>query len=783
MPGSPLVDTHQTLLADRLTSADEQVTEPAPGISIARSARPVSPRLRVIERKLMLPRAHPGALRRARLFERLDHLDGAALTVLDAGVGYGKTTLLRSWCTERPEPVLWMTLDRSDDDPVRLWTHLATAVDRLGPGLGHRALELLAQGTQVELAVDELMNGLIAYDRPATIVLDDLDSVRSEASLRSIEHAIHRLPATVRLLVASRSDPAISLARLRASRALQEIRASDLAFTVDETRELLARERITLSGESLELLAERTEGWPAGLYLAALWLRGLEDPDEGVRSFAGNARHVGDYLTDEVLTALDPSTTDFLLRTSVLDRFTPEMCDAVLGREDAATVLTELVRSNMFLVALDTRGEWYRYHHLFGELLRLDVGRADASELRLRAMAWCRARGRVEDALEYAAAAEDAEQVAELLVTNGRELVWGGRTGQFLDWLRWLPPELLMENPSLPAAGAVAASLLGAPELEVERLLAVADRARRERPELWSSYAQAIVEVTRANGMARGDVPAAVDHARRAAAAARAGAEVLTVAVLAALSQALFFAGDLDQARRVALRAAERPDAPEVPDGYIGSLGLLALIDAEQGRIESAQAWARQAISFARERFQADSWIASFAHLGLAQACRATGRLDEAEREAVRGERLRRSPQPTVGHAHALLVLAQTRVARSRMARATNDLERAKRSIAGFADPGRLPAIAAGVEQDLALARSAEKSHLVEEPSAAQLAVLQCLAGGRSRREIGERLYISLNTVKTHTRELYRKLGASSRADAVARAEALGLLERAKSPG
>src|SRR6185312_14842018 len=145
---------------------------------------------------------------------------------------------------------------------------------------------------------------------------------------------------------------------------------------------------------------------------------------------------------------------------------------------------------------------------------------------------------------------------------------------------------------------------------------------------------EAMVEVTRANGLARGDVTAAVEHARRAVAAAEAGGDALTVAVLAALSQALFFAGDLDQARCAALQAAERPDAPEVPDGYVGSLGLLALIDAEQGRLESAQAWARQAISFARERFQADSWIASLAHLGLAQACRATGRLDEAEREA-----------------------------------------------------------------------------------------------------------------------------------------------------
>ena len=203
-----------------------------------------------------------------------------------------------------------------------------------------------------------------------------------------------------------------------------------------------------------------------------------------------------------------------------------------------------------------------------------------------------------------------------------------------------------MQRPSLPARGAVAASLLGAPEVEVERLLTVAERARRERPELWSPSTEAIAEVTRANGLSRGDVGAAVGHGRRAVAAARQGADVLAVGVLAALSQALYFAGDLDQARRLTLEAAERPDGPTFPEGHVVTLGLLALIDAEQGRSENAQAWAHQANSFARQRFQADSWVASLAHLGLALASIAAGRLDEAEREALRGEAcdVRRSP-------------------------------------------------------------------------------------------------------------------------------------------
>ncbi|MGZ4345404.1 MAG: LuxR C-terminal-related transcriptional regulator, partial [Solirubrobacteraceae bacterium] len=453
----------------------------------------------VIEAKIALPRVQPGMLRRSRLLEIVDGHGGAALTVVNAPVGYGKTTFLRLWCIERSEAVIWMTLDAADDDPVRLWMHLATAVERLGEGLGRRALMCLGvRGAPVETAVDELMNGLVAYGRPVAIVLDDLHAVASERSLRSIAHAIERLPGNARLLAATRSDPEIGVARLRARGALMEIRARELAFTVDEAREVIVREGIALSGESVELLVARTEGWPGGLYLAALWLRDLEDPDEGVRAFAGSARHVADYLTDEVLTALAPQVRDFLLRTSVLGRFTPELCNAVLGREDSAAVLAELAHSNMFLVSLDAHGEWYRYHHLFGELLQLELGREDAPVLRRRAAAWCRTHGFVEDAIEYAAAAGDAETVAELLVEHHLEFVWGGRVVQFLGWVRWLPSELLLAHPSLPAVAAFAAALLARPEVEIQRLLAVAERARRERPQLWSPYVEAVAEVTRA---------------------------------------------------------------------------------------------------------------------------------------------------------------------------------------------------------------------------------------------------------------------------------------------
>ncbi len=730
----------------------------------------------------MLPRAHPGSVRRQRLLRSLDAGHSAALTLVDAPVGYGKTMLLRSWCAEHAGPVAWITLDEADADPVRLWTYVASSVERVAKGAGRPALKRLAvPGTPVELAVDQLLNALHSHAQPLAIVLDDLHLLGSEPSYRLVEHAVERLPQNVRVLAATRSDPPIRLARLRARSGLAEIRARELAFTVDEARELLVRrEAIELDDEHLERLVARTEGWPAGLYLAALWLRELADPREGVGAFAGGHRQVADYLAGEVLDSLPPDTKDFLIRTSVLGRFTPELCDAVLDRRDSATVLAGLERSNVFIVALAGRGDWYRYHHLFADLLRLELAQTrliEPAELHQRAARWYRARGLVEDAIEHAIAAGDDRTVAEVLVENQVALFQTGRVGLFLRWIRRLPADLLIEHPSLPAFGVLAAGQLGRPAVELQQLLTLAARARRERPESWAPLYEALVEVTRVVFI-QGDVGAAVAYAHRAVRAAQADvSNTFAVAALASLSNAFFFAGDLRQARTVALEAVERPEARERPGGYVAALGLLAAIDAEDGRPAGAEAWARQAIGYAQETGQEDLWPVALAHLGLASALAATGRLPEAEREARRGEQLRRTPQPTAAHAHALLVLAEIRAARSQLTRAAGDLERARAMIHELPDPGRLPALAVTVERTLNSVPAGPPQSLIEEPSQGELAVLRCLASDLSQREIGAQLYLSVNTVKSHTRELYRKLGVHSRSAAVTRAATLGLLD------
>ena len=734
----------------------------------------------LIETKLLPPRVRPNILVRTRLERLLDASASAALTLVDAPVGSGKTMLVQSWCANQSGAVAWVSLDAADDDPARLWTYLATAIDRVRPGLGRTALRRLrTSGGSITAAIDELVNALTGYAAPVAIVLDDLHALSSEECFGSLEYAVERLPSNARLIATTRVDPPVGLARLRARGTLAEIRSRELAFTVEEARAFLVdAEGMALADVDVEQLVERTEGWPAGLYLAALWLRGLDDPGAGVRDFAGDHRHVAEYLTGEVLDALEPEQRDFLLRSSVLNRFTAELCDHVLERTDSAAMLAEIERSNLFLVALDPRGEWFRYHHLFADLLQLELGdsdRAAAAELRRRAAAWFREHGLIADAFEHAAASGDEEMVADMLFENATALVRSGRAATLLRWTERLSEELLLDRPVISAGGAIAAGLLGRHAAERRRLLALAERSRNERPERWSPLAEAAYWFVR-GGWIDGNVGGAVTSAQKALGVVR-GTET-ELPGIACLAYALFLAGDTAGAREHAERAIAREDAPIRPIGMIEALATLALVEAGDGRANEAESHAREALDVARATGLEDGWMTGLARLALARALEAAGRLPEAEAAAERAERIRHSAEPSVENAQARLALASIRMARGRLSRAAADVAEARSVMAGFVDAGTLPLEADLIERALEEAEAVRVGGAaVEVPSAAELAVLQLLPTGLSQREIGAELFLSLNTVKTHSRELYRKLGVRSREEAVVRAAELGLLD------
>ncbi len=735
--------------------------------------------------KLAAPRQREVMVPRLRIVRDLDAGADAALTLVSAPAGYGKTTAVRAWCACSETALAWVTLDAGDNDPVQLWTYVATAVDRVREGLGRRALQRLrASGMPIEIAVDELMNGIAAFGRDLALVLDDVHTVTDRECLGSIEYAIERLPATARLIVITRADPTLGLARLRARGALVELRASELSFTATEARELLVdRNGLQLQDGDIEVLLKRTEGWPAALYLAALWLRPVSDQHRAVREFGGGHRYVAEYLSHEVLASLNADERSFLLHAAALGRFTAELCDHVLGLSNSAEMLAELEHSNLFVLRLERR-EWFRVHSLFAQFAtaRLAAGEPGAVvEIHRRAARWLRSRGLVVEAMEHAAACDD-ELVAELLSEYHLVLIRNGSARTLLGRVQKLPDECVMEHPELAVAAATAATMIGQLTLERRRLVQLASRAKAERPERFGVYADAVLGMVRAAGIDNG-VSEAVQEGRRATQLAQAGADDVLVAALASLARALYFAGELDEAWAAASRAVEHPDVARRAPGYTFAQSTLALVAADRGQLTSARGHAEKARTIVGRIASCRSWLGANAAVALGAVLAGEGDLAGAEREFAYAERVFRDEVATLHHAWLLVRLAYVRCRRGRLDEADATLRQALDEIGELADSGTVPSLAAEVKRALEQTRrQASGCEILEPPSEAELAVLRLLPTDLSTRQIGAELFLSANTVRSHTRTIYHKLGVHSREDAVARANALGLLGQTQSP-
>ena len=736
------------------------------------------------EAKLAAPRLRPELIRRPRVEQALEAGDGAALTLVAAPAGYGKTTAVRAWCESRNAPVAWVTLDVGDNDPVRLWTYVATAVDRVREGLGRGALHRLrSSGTTVDDAVAELAEGIRAFGRELTVVLDELESVADPDCLASIDHAAEHLPANARLVLIARSDPSLRTARHRVGGMLVELRADDLAFTTDETAELLARRGdVHLDPPELDLLQRRTEGWPAALELATIWLRGLDDAGEVVREFTGDHRFVADFLSQEVIGALPDEVRGVMLRVSVLGLFTAPLCDAVLGRTDSASLLGELERSHLFLNRLE-KGGWYRVHPLFAEFAAFALAAEDpdaAVELHRGAASWLAVHGHPVEAIDHAAAAGDLDLVARLVVAYHLALIRTGHARTVLRWAEELPEAHLLEYPELAVAGATAALMTGGRTVERRRLLRLADSARPDRR---GPYVDAAAAMVRAAAM-DGTADEAVDAGIRAVELAETDADDILIAALAALARARYFVGDLDGAWETALRAIEHPDSARRAPGHSYARATLAHVAVDRGQLAAARVHAEKAKALVSAVGSNRSWLGAGASIALGVVLAAEGRLVDAERELVAAEHFYRDELASPHQVWLLLLLARVRMQRGRLAAATATFHEARDALRELEDGAALARLAAEVEEDIADARDqANGGRLVERPSEAELAVLRLLTTDLSMREIGGKLFLSSNTVRTHTRSIYRKLSVGSRADAVARAEALDLLGGGESSG
>ena len=406
-------------------------------------------------------------LARDHLVERLRAGAGTKVTLVAAPAGYGKTTLLGIWrdAEEARRPVAWLSLDEGDNDPVVLWSYILAALRRECPTLGVAAsTELLGASRIVDTFLPELVNELTALG-DAALILDDFHRLTSGPARDSVAWFIDRAPSTFQLVVATRSEPALPLAALRAHGELLEVRAEDLGFTLAEADGLLNdRLELGLEPEYVHDLVERTEGWPAGLYLAALSLRAADDRHAFVSRFGGGSRYVVDFLVDEVLEAHDPEMQSLMLRSSVLGRLCGSLCDAVVEQEGSEKLLAALSRANLFLLPLDDLGEWYRFHHLFAQLLRVELEHREpglAPTLHRRAFAWHRDHGSVDEAIHHAVEAGSFADAGRVIAAAWPHSVNGGRHATVLTWLERFPRELLNEDPMLLLVEAWVLSLCG----------------------------------------------------------------------------------------------------------------------------------------------------------------------------------------------------------------------------------------------------------------------------------------------------------------------------------
>ena len=720
---------------------------------------------------------------RTPLVERLLTASGGAVVCVVAPPGYGKTTLLAQWAQRKGGRVGWLTVDPHDNDPAVLLTYLAVALDRVAP-LEPETFKILASPSAhvPPAVVPRLAAAMSATTEPVALVLDHVELLDNRQCLDALAQLALQLAGDSQLALASRTQPRLPLGRLRGQGRLMEVGAADLAMDSSEARALLEGAEVRLPGEDAAELHRRTEGWPVGLYLAALALQAAgptpDTPAAGV-AFAGDDRFVVDYLNAELLARLPARQVSFLTRTAVLDRMCGPLCDAVLDTTGSATVLESLAGSNLLLVPLDRRREWYRYHHLFRDLLGAELGRREPElvpELHRRAAAWCEANGLEETAIDHAQAAGDADQVARLVLQVMQPVWASGRVDTVLRWMQWFEREQLMERyPAVAVHGALIFALLGR-ATKAEQWAAAAERASPEGRLPDGSTMESYLAYLRAILCRDG-----VATMRRDARLAWDGLSPLSpyrATMLHTEALSLLLAGDPEDADPVFARAFDAATEAAAPPLAAVILAERCSIAAGRDDWAEAAALSDRALELIRGGQFDAYWTSALVYAWAARAALYRGDLNGARDHLARAAGLR----PLLTHAlpvvsaQALLELAGAYIALGDPDGAHAVLRQADDIFQQRPNLGVLPAQADELRPRLVTMRRTGVG--ASSLTTAELRLLPLLPSYLTFREIGERLFVSRNTAKTQALSIYRKLGASSRSEAVRHAQQLGLLSQ-----
>lgn len=612
----------------------------------------------LVATKLYVPKLRGDLVARPRLLERLRRA-GSRLTLVSAPAGFGKTTLLAEWLNATPgddRSVAWVSLDPSDNEPARFWTYVVTALQGAVPTVGSGSLELLSSAPlATDLGLTTLLNELAAAPGEVWLVLDDYHLVDDHDVGGGVAFLLEHLPPHVHVVLSTRADPDLPLARFRVRGELVEIRAADLRFTSDEAAEYLdAATGQHLSARDIEVLEARTEGWIAALQLAALSLQGREDVSSFIAQFAGTDRYLVDYLVEEVLAHQPEPVRDFLLQTSVLDELAGTLCDALTGRDDGSLMLTTLERTNLFLVPLDDRREWYRYHHLFADVLRARLLAEQPDLVPLlhqRASRWYEAHDSAEEAVRHALAARDFDRAAYLMEMAVPAIRRERREALLLGWLKALPDHCIRRSPVLSVLHGH--MLLVSGDLDgVEASLDDAERALAAGPDgsasPWADTEElrtlpATIAVYRASlAQARGDVAGTVEHARRALDLAGPGDHLARGSANGFLGLAAWAKGDVAAALETFGQAVASLHASGNLVDELGSTVVLADLWLAAGRPGKARRLYLGALQRADAAGERVARATSVLHAGISEIDCEAGDLDAArqhlERAAALGE-------------------------------------------------------------------------------------------------------------------------------------------------
>jgi LuxR family maltose regulon positive regulatory protein len=723
--------------------------------------------------KLHPPVLRDGTIRRARLTRTLVAAR-PSLSLVVAPPGFGKTSLLADWADIDPRTFAWVSIDRQDNDPTVLWTYIGAALGLAtgGEGAANRLGALAREPDPAAALFAEL-------EPPAAgmvLVLDDYHVIDADECHESVMRLIELCPPTVQLAISSRTDPPLPIARLRATEQLIELRAPDLQFTPDETTALVNTSLgLGLAADSVTTLHERTDGWPAGLYLAYLSMRAAEDREQFVATFGGSNRHVFDYLTEQVLTALEPDTLSFMLTTSIVDTISGTLADALTEQSGSAQRLAALERANVFIAPLDDRREVYRYHPLLSDLLQMELARRQGRRLPVlhrRAANWYDRAGDADRAVRHAIKAGDVDLAADIVGRNYLQAIQWGRMATITGWLDALGPAVVSADRRLGVVKAWTMHFLGR-HAEGDAALGAARRApgRGAMPDGASSIDSTAALIGAA--FPGGDVGRMLECAQRAFALEGNRDSPWRVTVHGLLGFALVRAGRYAEALAPLRTAAQIAVASDSWMDAVGSRSLLARAEVEVGDAARAEHIAREAISMGELHGLRQTPTDAYARAMLGTVLVRRGKVEAGERwlaQAVPG--IRALDQP-LSVAEVLLAMAQARLIRGRPREAAVLLREVDEIIERSVDPGAVRDTRAA----LATTRPAFTTGAHEELSARELDVLAMLAEGLSKREAADRLFVSFNTVHTHVRAIYRKLDVNTRSDALIRAREAGLIE------